>query len=260
MRRSFSGGNHRLPGSTEICRTVARAATRPTTTTSVHEPFSSSNSPSPISSSKPVKYASSSSGSTTPRSLPVSAVSNPIMNYYRPSFPSPPSSVGDEFEWLAEDGGASASASDDDLLFGPAPSVDEVQAAVSSLQHVIDPASFSLLVQYGYTSSADNGASDHSSNVSEVDWMEPSLQMYHRVMPTPGSGRVFDAFRLLHSDAAVQRMVVSLASDRAVWNAVLNNDVVKELRGSLNPGQRRQFNFLIVYDMDRISIFFFKVI
>lgn len=31
-------------------------------------------------------------------------------------------------------------------------------------------------------------------------------------------------------------MVVSLSSDKAVWDAVLNNEVVKELRGSICQG------------------------
>lgn len=31
-------------------------------------------------------------------------------------------------------------------------------------------------------------------------------------------------------------MVVSLSSDQAVWDAVLNNEAVKELRGSMSRG------------------------
>ncbi|KAL9672614.1 hypothetical protein QQ045_028866 [Rhodiola kirilowii] len=247
MRRSFGSGNPGMVGSNsgnaQFLRTVSRAVTKPTTTTSIHELFSA-NSPSSVSSRKQrrssysstsAQSVSSASGSTTPRNLPISAVTNPIMNYYRPSFPSPPSSVGDDFEWLMEDGDAIVS--DDEVLFGPAPSVDEVQAAVSSLQQVMDPASFSRLVEFGYGSNGDTGASDHhSSSGSELDWIEPSSQFYSsRMLNSPGSNRIFDAFRLLQNDAAIQRMVVSLSSDRAVWNAVLNNEAVRELRGSLSP-------------------------
>ncbi|KAL0304096.1 UNVERIFIED_CONTAM: hypothetical protein Sradi_6277700 [Sesamum radiatum] len=74
-----------------------------------------------------------------------------------------------------------------------------------------------------------------SSSESEVDWVEPSLTLYNsRMLQRPcGSSRVYDAFHLLQTEPSVQRMVLSLSSDRAVWDAVLNNEVVKELRGSI---------------------------
>ncbi|KAK4403482.1 hypothetical protein Sango_0716800 [Sesamum angolense] len=50
---------------------------------------------------------------------------------------------------------------------------------------------------------------------------EPSVQVLSQYCYTSGS-----------SDAAY-RMVVSLSSDKAVWDAVLNNEMVKELRGSI---------------------------
>lgn len=34
----------------------------------------------------------------------------------------------------------------------------------------------------------------------------------------------------------VQRMVISLASDNSVWDAVMNNEVVRELRDSVYEG------------------------
>lgn len=70
---------------------------------------------------------------------------------------------------------------------------------------VVDPASFSRLIQYGYGSNADSRASDQSSCGSEVDWIEPSLQMYNsRMMNSSESNMVSDAFRLLQTDAAIQ--------------------------------------------------------
>lgn len=33
-----------------------------------------------------------------------------------------------------------------------------------------------------------------------------------------------------------QRMVISLSSDKDVWNAVLNNEAVRELKESFNAG------------------------
>ncbi|KAK1388231.1 hypothetical protein POM88_016409 [Heracleum sosnowskyi] len=38
------------------------------------------------------------------------------------------------------------------------------------------------------------------------------------------------------TEPAIQRMVVALSSDKAVWDAVMNNDVVRELRDSIVKG------------------------
>uniref|UniRef100_A0A0A9DSM5 Uncharacterized protein n=1 Tax=Arundo donax TaxID=35708 RepID=A0A0A9DSM5_ARUDO len=39
---------------------------------------------------------------------------------------------------------------------------------------------------------------------------------------------VLDAFHLLQEDPKVQKMVMALSADQAVWNAVMNNEVVQE--------------------------------
>ncbi|KAL0403052.1 UNVERIFIED_CONTAM: hypothetical protein Sradi_1946000 [Sesamum radiatum] len=41
------------------------------------------------------------------------------------------------------------------------------------------------------------------------------------------------SWSVVHLNLLIQRMVVSLSSDKAVWDAVLNNEMVKELRGSI---------------------------
>ncbi|PRQ32438.1 hypothetical protein RchiOBHm_Chr5g0046391 [Rosa chinensis] len=51
-----------------------------------------------------------------------------------------------------------------------------------------------------------------------------------------GRQRVYEAFSLLQNESSVQRIVVSLSSDRAVWDAVMNNEVVRELRESFYAG------------------------
>lgn len=61
------------------------------------------------------------------------------------------------------------------------------------------------------------------------DWDEPPQSLY-----TEYSRSSDMAFRLLETDSSVQRMVVSLSSDQAVWDAVMNNEVVKELRESIH--------------------------
>ncbi|KAL8151328.1 hypothetical protein V2J09_021136 [Rumex salicifolius] len=128
------------------------------------------------------------------------------------------SSLCDESEWVdvndefsIEDGNDSF----DDRIFGSVPSSHEVTTALLSLQQAV-PTSCS----------------------SDVDWIEPSSHMYgydHRI--NPGIGRVYEALHLLQTDSSVQRMVISLSSDRSVWAAVLNNEAVQELRGAFYRGE-----------------------
>nr|XP_043631752.1 uncharacterized protein LOC122603181 [Erigeron canadensis] len=104
----------------------------------------------------------------------------------------------------------------DDFVFCTVPSMDEVHHAISSLQHVLDPSA-------GYRESG-----------WELDWIEPSISMSQ----SRGSQSVYDAFRLLQTDNSVKRMVMSLSSDKSVWDAVMNNEAVRELRDSIYQANR----------------------
>ncbi|KAA8515890.1 hypothetical protein F0562_019069 [Nyssa sinensis] len=100
-----------------------------------------------------------------------------------------------------------------DSVFGPVPSRIEVQKAISDLQ------SFIL---------------GNCPSGSELDWLQRMLYLYDpRMMQSIRYRRVYDAFRLLYTDPSVQRMVVSLSSDKAVWDAVMKNKAVQDLRESL---------------------------
>lgn len=128
---------------------------------------------------------------------------------------------------------------DENLVFGPVPSVDEVQHAVSSLQQ------FQQVVKDNAANDLERNLADQVSSPagfmrrvpwygSEVDWMEPSLPLFNASLLKPfGSERLYDAFHLLQTEPYVQKMVISLSSDKAVWDAVLNNEVVRELKQSL---------------------------
>ncbi|KAL8192805.1 hypothetical protein R6Q57_027253 [Mikania cordata] len=109
----------------------------------------------------------------------------------------------------------------DDFVFCTVPSMDEVHHAVASLQQVLN-----------------RQTSSHDSEW-DFDWIEPSPSMLkaHR-----GSESVYDAFRLLQSEPSVKRMVMSLSSDKAVWEAVMNNEVVRELRDSIYEGSNDMNN------------------
>ncbi|KAK6918617.1 hypothetical protein RJ641_017039 [Dillenia turbinata] len=108
------------------------------------------------------------------------------------------------------------------FVFGQVPSTTEVENALAAIQSFI----------LGLSSS---GSGSH--------WLQTMLSLYDpRVLESPGLIRVRDALCLLQRDPFVQhdqhfislqRMVVSLASDKAVWDAVLNNEVVQKLKQSL---------------------------
>ncbi|KAL3645184.1 hypothetical protein CASFOL_010364 [Castilleja foliolosa] len=134
----------------------------------------------------------------------------------------------------------------EDFVFGTVPSSNEVNYAISALQQVFEP---SLHVHTALTVDIENEDNKtevvfekilSSSSESEADWIEPSLNINSsRMLQRYGSDRVYDAFSLLQSEPSVQKMVFALSSDKAVWDAVLNNDVVKELRGSISQADEQ---------------------
>ncbi|XP_050225563.1 uncharacterized protein LOC126675038 isoform X1 [Mercurialis annua] len=160
-----------------------------------------------------------------------------------PSFSSGDSAC-DESEWVSVDGnGSEEERSVGDFVLGPVPSLDEVHSAVSALTQVFDTASYSEFVtdKFACTDVANQISSPTgrlrsvSPVGSEADWIEPSMHLCNSRMFHPYSpDRVYDAFHLLQHEPSVKRMVISLSSDKAVWNAVLNNDVVRELRETYN--------------------------
>ncbi|KAF2315825.1 hypothetical protein GH714_040367 [Hevea brasiliensis] len=104
----------------------------------------------------------------------------------------------------------------DDFVLGPVPSMDEVHSAVSALTQ----SNFEL----------NRHAAPCSPAGSDLDWGESSPHLCNSRMLRPyGPDSVYDAFHLLQTEPSVQRMVISLSSDKAVWDAVLNNEVVREL-------------------------------
>ncbi|PSS33189.1 Protein PHOTOPERIOD-INDEPENDENT EARLY FLOWERING like [Actinidia chinensis var. chinensis] len=153
----------------------------------------------------------------------------------------------DDFDWECIDGTEDdrENVSDDDSVFGSVPTNDEVQHALSSLQQAFDQTSFSQFMKGRLAHSLDKDVADEiasptatlkrvSSVGKKLDWIEPSLHLCNPgLLQRRGYDRVYDAFHLLHTEPSIQRMVMSLSSDKAVWNAVLNNEVVRGLRESL---------------------------
>lgn len=95
-------------------------------------------------------------------------------------------------------------------VFGSVPSQSEVQSAITALLN------FMLGI---------------NSSQSELQWLQKLLDScVTRKLLSYGHRKVYDAFQLLQTDPSVQRLVLSLSSDKALWDAVTNNELVKRLR------------------------------
>ncbi|KAI5011491.1 hypothetical protein ZWY2020_013628 [Hordeum vulgare] len=55
--------------------------------------------------------------------------------------------------------------------------------------------------------------------------------------PSPASSRYLRILPLLQEDASVQKMVMALSTDKAVWDAVMNNEVVQEFKKSFQDAK-----------------------
>ncbi|XP_011018351.1 PREDICTED: uncharacterized protein LOC105121422 [Populus euphratica] len=180
----------------------------------------------------------SSSGSVL--SVPISADSGGPISTWWPSFNG---SYSDDYEWVSVDGSENERVVgfNDDFVLGPVPSKDEVHDAVTALTHVFDAPLYSQLIRDKFACTVDKDLADQissptvlsqvSSVGSDFDWKEPSPSLCNqRALHSYGSHTVHEAFHLLLTEPSVQKMVLSLSSDKAVWDAVLNNAVVQELR------------------------------
>eukprot|EP00252_Welwitschia_mirabilis_P011189 TRINITY_DN25177_c0_g3_i1.p1 TRINITY_DN25177_c0_g3~~TRINITY_DN25177_c0_g3_i1.p1 ORF type:complete len:359 (+),score=77.45 TRINITY_DN25177_c0_g3_i1:162-1238(+) len=80
-----------------------------------------------------------------------------------------------------------------------------------------------------------------TSSFHSKHWKETALQFPHcSSLQHHGSGEVSHAFKLLESNADVQDMVMSLASDHALWDAVMKNEKVASFRKQLEEAESRE--------------------
>ncbi|XP_043718029.1 uncharacterized protein LOC122665975 [Telopea speciosissima] len=230
MKRSFGGGRM---GGRGMIRTAIRSGVGGIQDT-LSKSISSTNTNKPTSPILSLSSSSSSSASTS-LNLPVSETSPTVSNWA--SCASSYFCDGDEWEWESVNGYEDqdrANMVSDNYVFRAVPSQDEVEDAVSSLKQVVAPALYSRFCE-DRSSSFDKDVTDHTTDParSELDWIEPTLHLYNpRLSQSHQNGRVYDAFHLLQTEPSIQRMVISLSSDKAIWDAVLNNEVVKELKES----------------------------
>ncbi|CAN6249636.1 unnamed protein product [Urochloa humidicola] len=137
------------------------------------------------------------------------------------------------------------------VLFGSPPTDDEVRAAVASIKEVFEnpdvddsdaPELALALPMSGHLSSGINinhfALDSCASEVGSDDWTEPAMLVLNSSALLAKEHRsVVDALRLLHEDPSVQKMVMSLSKDKAVWHAVMENEVVQEFKRSFQDAK-----------------------
>ncbi|XP_062226355.1 uncharacterized protein LOC133924710 [Phragmites australis] len=192
----------------------------------------------------------------------------------RATSPPPPSSIASATCWksrsLRRDGeedweeviaaGAGAAAPDSreeaadeyKVVFGAPPTDDEVRAAVASIQQVFENPSavdsdapelqaLALPVSGHPSSGIFVNYFSPDSDASEIgleEWIEPALLVLNSsALLTREHRNVLDAFQLLQEDSSVQKMVMALSTDKAVWDAVMNNEVVQEFKRSFQDAK-----------------------
>ncbi|KAM5554716.1 hypothetical protein ABKV19_022898 [Rosa sericea] len=107
-------------------------------------------------------------------------------------------------------------------VFGSVPSQFEVQSAIAALLN------FMLGV---------------NSSESDLQWLQKLLDScVTRKLLSYGHRKVYDAFQLLQADPSVQRLVLSLSSDKALWDAITNNELVKKLQEPPGSGVPQNSN------------------
>ncbi|MCD7453586.1 hypothetical protein HAX54_021529 [Datura stramonium] len=255
MRRSFGSGGGGMGGGGagnggNMLRAVQRAVR---TGGTVSEPFSQST----TTTAKTSRTATSSSHAFNNKSSNASSALSLSSSSPLSTFPlsaaaalAPAtwdsSSESEDWECLDDEKVNNNNILFDDYILGPVPSTDEVHHAVSALQQVLEPSYISYSTNDGLGYKSNEDTTDEltgsinltrevlSSSGSVSDWIEPSMHICNsKLLQTYGSNRVYDAFHLLQTEPSIQKMVISLSSDKAVWDAVLNNEAVREIRDSL---------------------------
>ncbi|KAL8224028.1 hypothetical protein R6Q57_019503 [Mikania cordata] len=244
MRRSFGP---KMGGGGGVMRNVHRAVRAGNGGGATQEPYSNAATRTTGGNRSPPNNTTLSLSFNTNPSSPCSYLNHPAHESppHKWAFTTAPA-TGEEVDWEYVYGSDGDSVNEfyDDLVFGGVPSEEEVQHAVSSLHEVLEPVSFGKRAKNRETYDSDDNdrVEDLSSPTnfkkpgSELDWSEPSMQLCYSTatLQIPRLDNVIDAFHLLQMEPSVQRMVISLSSDKAVWEAVMNNQVVRELRESVS--------------------------
>ncbi|PAN39452.1 hypothetical protein PAHAL_7G243800 [Panicum hallii] len=165
---------------------------------------------------------------------------------------------GDDWEEVVAAGGRAAApgsrgeaTEEQDAVFGAPPTDDEVRAAVASIKQVfekpsaVDSAGPELALALPISGHTSSGIFENhfaiDSDASEVgsdEWSESAMPVHNSsALLTKEHQSVLDAFRLLNEDPSLQKIVMALSTDKAVWQAVTNNEVVQEFKRSFQDAK-----------------------
>lgn len=120
-------------------------------------------------------------------------------------------------------------------ISGPAPSKEEAVEAVYDLQMKSLPTTMSHSVE-DEVSFFSEGAVDRTPLLHEkVKWepsyCQPGQQDYKLCSAlSVAQHKILNALHLLWTNSTVKNMVVSLSTDKAVWNAIMKNEKVQEFK------------------------------
>ncbi|KAH0456544.1 hypothetical protein IEQ34_014451 [Dendrobium chrysotoxum] len=135
------------------------------------------------------------------------------------------------------------------FVFGPVPTTQEAEEAVSAIQQMFIPVPFGEIIERSHHEQEevkDKAVTSTKilprslSTESQSDWIEPVMHLYSsKNCQSREREKVLDAFRLLQMNPSIQKVVVSLSSDRAVWDAVMKNEVVQEFKKSFYEAESK---------------------
>lgn len=166
------------------------------------------------------------------------------------TLPNQPCWLLDDWEFTGDEEGFQRHHDDDHhdrLIFGSVPTQKEVQEVVSDFQDALTQGIIPVSGNFNYKTALSSSSSVYkkSGNKScgtlvNLDQMErESHEDNYRIVQKAGHNNVCEAFNLLQSNPVVQEMVISLASDKTVWEALLKNEKVTEFRQSLQKDESK---------------------
>ncbi|EOX96375.1 hypothetical protein SCA6_015349 [Theobroma cacao] len=191
-----------------------------------------------------IQFNSSSSSVPSISSSSSNSLSLPVPSNYtaplRPSTASSSSTCHGEIcrRLEAVDGkeNKTATGSFNNFVLGPVPSKPEVEDAVAALQNFIHRV---------------------SSSTPQMKWLQPLLDSCDsRRWQSQGLGRAYDAFSLLLKEPSVKRLVVALSSDKALWDAIRKNELVRKLCELPHPAVEngRACNSTVEADLGKVIL------
>ncbi|KAF5461042.1 hypothetical protein F2P56_020869 [Juglans regia] len=111
------------------------------------------------------------------------------------------------------------------VVFEGVPSFQEAKEATADLKDVLEKEYLSSPKSTGF---GDTFAADHGSVLSPLTNPELDSCVFFEATPTPVQKNVLQAFKFFSESPKAQTVVASIASDPNVWNAMMDNPMLKD--------------------------------